>query len=119
MFDVDFKSTVPIFEQIVQQVGKYIALGLLKPNDQLPTIRTLAKDLGINPNTVAKAYHECELNGMIYSLPGKGSYVSTTDNGVNELVRSSYLDLLHYGQRLLDLGESKERILEVMEEKLS
>lgn len=54
--------------------------GTLNENDQLPSVRSFAKDAGVNPNTVAKAYQELERNGIIYSVPGRGSFIAKTDN---------------------------------------
>ena len=76
MFPLDYKSRLPINEQLNKSISKMAALGALEPNEQLPSVRTLAQDLGINPNTVQKAYQLLEQNGIIYSVPGKGSYIS-------------------------------------------
>lgn len=112
MFNINTKdTTTPIFEQIIQQVAKNIALGILKPNEQIPTIRTLAKELGVNPNTVSKAYHECEVAGLIYSIPGKGSFVSKQDDGIITLVDSTYRTLDMTLNNLRDLGEQPNEIL--------
>lgn len=112
MFNINTKdTTTPIFEQIIQQVAKNIALGILKPNEQIPTIRTLAKELGVNPNTVSKAYHECEVAGLIYSIPGKGSFVSKQDDGIITLVDSTYRTLDMTLNNLRDLGEQPHEIL--------
>ncbi|WP_240915971.1 GntR family transcriptional regulator [Erysipelothrix sp. HDW6C] len=110
MISINTKSTTPIFEQIVQQVGKYIALGVLKPHEQLPTVRVLAKELGINPNTVSKAYHECEMNELIYSIPGKGSFVTDATEGVNTIVYDAYAQFLKAHNQLKELGETEEAI---------
>lgn len=118
MFTLNSKSPVPIFEQIVEQVGKYITLGVLKPNDQLPTVRTLAKELGINPNTVAKAYKICEETNLIYSEIGKGYFVSNTKAGVSNVLEGAYNDLLRATQYLISIGESKEQIIQHIEKEL-
>lgn len=116
MFKINTRSDVPIFEQIILEVGKFIALGILKPHDQLPTVRSLAREMGINPNTVSKAYHECEMRGLIYSHPGKGSFVSDTNHGVKELIDTTYDQLRSITVRLLELGERKTSIIKVIEE---
>lgn len=118
MFTLNPRSPIPIFEQIVEQVGKYITLGVLKPGDQLPTVRTLAKELGINPNTVAKAYKICEERNLIYSELGKGYFVSATNVGVNHVVDSAYTDLMNASKYLLSLGETKEDIILFIEKEL-
>lgn len=78
MFSIDFQSRVPIYEQIVKQVQNFIATGILKENEQLPSVRQIAYDLGINPNTIQRAYSELEHMGIIVSVVGKGNFV--TDN---------------------------------------
>ena len=74
MFNIDIRSTVPIYEQLVQQVKRSVVQGLLKPGDALPSVRRLAADTGINPNTVAKAYRELEHQKVIITIRGKGKY---------------------------------------------
>ncbi len=76
LFYVDFKSRRPIYEQLVENVSSLVLRGILKPNDSIPSVRQLAQELGINPNTIHKAYAELERRGIIYSSPGRGSFVS-------------------------------------------
>ena len=76
MFSVDLTSRTPIYEQIYQKIVSLILSGVLTENEQLPSVRSLAKSTGVNPNTVAKAYQELERNGVIYSVPGRGSFIS-------------------------------------------
>lgn len=111
MFSINLKDSKPIFEQIIDQVSQYIALGVLKENEQLPPIRGLARTLGINPNTVAKAYHECESTGLIYSIPGKGSFVSANNTGLKNVKEEAYQDLYLAFRNLRKLGEDKDKII--------
>lgn len=76
MFLLDLQSKVPIFEQIQMQILRFIDVGALAPGDKLPSIRSLAHENGINPNTVAKAFAELEQSGYVYSVPKKGYYVA-------------------------------------------
>lgn len=76
MFIIDNRSSVPIYEQLQQQVIDAVTSGVLVADDQLPAVRVLASQLGINPNTVQKAYQYLEHAGWIMSVSGKGSYVS-------------------------------------------
>src|SRR5262249_56617006 len=75
-FQRDPNSGVPIYRQIKDQVGYGIAAGLLRPGDQLPTVRALAVELSVNPNTVIKAYSELEQEGIVTSEQGSGTFVS-------------------------------------------
>lgn len=76
MFAIDLRSRVPIYEQLVQNIVHLIAEGVLQPDDQLQSVRSLARELGINPNTVQKAYQELESKGLIYQAAGRGSFVA-------------------------------------------
>lgn len=76
MFQVDFASRRPIYEQIVNNIIQLTSVGVIKSGDKLPPVRTLAAQIGINPNTVAKAYRILEGDGYIFSAVGKGSFVT-------------------------------------------
>lgn len=76
MFQIDFAAREPIYEQLFMSVVRLAAAGVLKPGDKLPPVRVVAADLGINPNTAAKAYRELESQGYIYSSVGRGSYLT-------------------------------------------
>jgi GntR family transcriptional regulator len=73
---LDFHSGVPVYRQIIDQVRGGIASGSLAVGDQLPTVRQLAVDLAINPNTVARAYRELELGGLLETHQGTGTFIS-------------------------------------------
>lgn len=75
-FSLDPHSGVPAYRQIIDQVRGGIASGSLKAGDQLPTVRQLAVDLSINPNTVVRAYRELELSGLLESNQGTGTFIS-------------------------------------------
>lgn len=75
MIDIDLRSRTPIYEQIKEQIMLLIQLGILKPHEQLPSIRELSKQLGLNVNTVKRAFSSLAHDGVIYSLPGRGSYI--------------------------------------------
>ncbi len=75
-FILDNKSGVPFYRQIIQMVEYNIAIEKLKPGDKLPTVRSLAVDLKINPNTVAKAYTELEIRGLVNTQVGSGTFIS-------------------------------------------
>lgn len=82
MFSIDLTSRVPIYEQIYNKIIELAVSGTLAENEQLPSVRSLAKDAGVNPNTVAKAYQELERKGVVYSVPGRGSFISSVDNSI-------------------------------------
>lgn len=75
IFTVDPRSGVPIYLQLIEQVKRGVALGTLAPGEQLPTVKALALELTVNPNTVARAYRDLERDGVIETSPGRGSFV--------------------------------------------
>ncbi len=75
IFTVDPRSGIPIYLQIIEQVKRSVALGLLASGEQLPTVKQLALDLTVNPNTVARAYRDLEHDGVIETASGRGSFV--------------------------------------------
>ena len=76
MLELDLQSRQPIYEQLKSQISRMVLTGDLQPHDQLPSVRMFARDLGINPNTVQKAYQDLERDGIIYSAAGRGCFVS-------------------------------------------
>ena len=76
MFQIDKFGRTPIYEQVIEQVERLVASGVLKPDDQLPSVRALSQELSVNPNTLQKAYSELERCGVSYSVPGNGRFVS-------------------------------------------
>ena len=76
MISINFGSRTPVYQQLYDDVVRLASLGILKSNTKLPPVRVLATELGINPNTVQKAYKMLESDGYIYSMVGRGSFVS-------------------------------------------
>ena len=75
MIKLDYQSRIPIYKQIQDSIVEMILLGVYTENTQLPSVRSLAVELGINPNTIQKAYQELESAGIIFSVTGKGSFI--------------------------------------------
>jgi len=91
---LDLATGVPAYRQIIDQVLGAIASGTLSGGDQLPTVRQLAVDLSINPNTVVRAYRELEIRGILTTQQGIGTFVTTQPVPVDEAVRQRQLDQL-------------------------
>ena len=91
---VDIKSGVPFYRQIIDQVRSAIATGRLSPGDRLPTVRQLAVDLSVNPNTVARAYTELELTGLVETQMGSGTFVGPQRVEQDDVERRRLLDQL-------------------------
>jgi GntR family transcriptional regulator len=79
-FRIDLQSGVPAYRQIIDQVTGGLAAGALSSGEQLPTVRQVAVDLSINPNTVMRAYRELEIRGVLESLQGTGTFISQQDS---------------------------------------
>jgi GntR family transcriptional regulator len=118
MFATDLKSGVPLYRQIIEQVKFGIARGNLAPGDQLPTVRQLAVDLSINPNTVIRAYRELEIEGILETHQGSGTFIGTRKPEIDPLEKQRMLsqiltDLLarasSYGLTLDDVLEGLRR----------
>ncbi|MCC8042356.1 MAG: GntR family transcriptional regulator [Oscillospiraceae bacterium] len=82
MFDIDLQSRTPIYEQLYKWVVELVMTHRLSRGDKLPSVRDIAKQLGINPNTVSKAFGLLERDGVICTVPGKGSFVSDKNKDI-------------------------------------
>lgn len=76
MITINYQSRIPIYEQIVDRFEMLITTGVLKPGDQMPSVRSLSVKLAINPNTIQKAFNQLENEGYIYPVKGRGSFVA-------------------------------------------
>lgn len=114
MIVVNGQSSTPIYQQIIEQVLAQIASGILVHDDPLPGIRTMAKDLGINPNTVVKAYTELEREGFVYSLTGKGYYVSTTEKDHSDLMALKLSELRKDIEYVKHFGVTEKTLIDMI-----
>lgn len=116
MISIDNRSRIPIYEQLINGFKLQIMNGVLLPDEKLPSVRQLAQELTINPNTIQKAYRELEHLGYTYSVPGKGSFVNTIQNEMNKERINMLTETLHKTvQELLFLGLTKEEIIAAIE----
>lgn len=99
MIMLDYKDTRPIYEQVVEKFQTLILKGVLEPDTQLPSVRSLAVELSINPNTIQRAYGELERQGFIYTIKGRGGFV-------------------RYNERLLEIRKQRlaDQLAKVMKE---
>lgn len=110
MFDIDLQSRVPIYEQLYKKTVELVMKGILKENAQMPSVRSLAKELGVNPNTVAKAYQELERNGIINSLTGRGSFIAPINH--ESLKAYAFGDFDKAVREALDAGVAKDELID-------
>lgn len=115
---IDYQDSRPIYEQIVENFKVQIYKGILQPDDQMPSVRSLAMELSTNPNTVQKAYAELERQGFIYTVKGRGNFVkgndTLMDNKKEELI-SAIVELFTEAQ---ELGISIEDIVEEIKKRV-
>lgn len=112
MINIDTRSREPIYLQLEKQIIKLINLGVYDINSPLPSVRTMACELGVNPNTVAKAYKELEQQQVIYTIVGKGVYVSKNNTDqIKRLIEEQLKNLLSESK---SCGLKKEEIIEMI-----
>ena len=90
-FNINHSSDRPVYQQIMDQIKRDIALGRLIKNEKLPTVRQLAGQLTINPNTIAKAYRQLEQQGIIVTKAGAGAFVANLDSSLSRSVREKLI----------------------------
>jgi GntR family transcriptional regulator len=120
-FSLDPANGIPIYRQIIQQIEYAVLSGRMRPGDRLPTIRSLAVALKINPNTIAKAYGELEIRGILTTQVGSGTYISdktplpgeavSAEEGLNRKIRE-VLD--RFIQDMKDLGVEGEKLVSMV-----
>lgn len=117
MFLLNPRSKQPLYEQLVEQLRRQIVLGGMKAGAAMPSVRQLATELGINPNTIQKAYRRMEEEGMILSIPGKGSFVS---DDLADMLTKQREDQRSKARQMLqacrETGLTKEEITQMVEE---
>ncbi|SHJ42654.1 GntR family transcriptional regulator [Tepidibacter formicigenes] len=117
MFELDLRSRLPIYEQLVEKFKELIINEVLKTDEKLPSVRMLARNLTINPNTIQKAYRELERQGYIYSIKGKGSFVNPSEQISNhEKLLKIKKELVKILSEALYLGMKKEDIIQMLSE---
>lgn len=115
MISINYKDPRPVYEQIKDGFKKLILAGIMENGEKMPSVRIMAMDLAINPNTIQRAYRELEQEGFIYSVAGKGSFVGD----VNELTDKHVVEMLEKLEKLVEemkqSGVSRDRILEMVD----
>jgi len=125
MFQLDMRSGKTVCEQVVDNIKEMIMIGVLPEEEKLPSVRDLSRQLTINPNTVQKAFKELERDGYIYTVTGRGTFVSprsnikTDDSKVNEALSKAvdtFKSLTYLG---LEPEEAKARIISEIDRQIS
>lgn len=113
LFSIDLTSRVPIYEQLYKKIVELVIKGVLTEQTQMPSVRSLAKELGVNPNTVAKAYSQLEHDGVIYSVGGRGSFVAKINH--ENLKKYAFEDFDNAVNEALDAEVTQSELVERIE----
>ena len=115
MLRIDYKSGLPIYDQIYRGIVKMAAAGAFGGDGQLPSVRSVAQELGVNPNTVQKAYGLLERDGVICSLPGKGSFLTGEQNAVDKQWEEAVQKVRVSAREALDCGVALGELLSAVQ----
>jgi len=115
MIILDYKDRRPIYEQIIEKLEELMLLGVLKENDPMPSVRSLAMDLSINPNTIQRAYAELERRGYIYVVKGKGSFVAESSAMKENRKKELLIQVSEIIDEAIRLGISDQELKHMVE----
>ena len=115
MVHLDYRDARPIYSQIVDGFRDQILAGVLSPGDKLPSVRDLAAELAINPNTIQRSYRELESQGWIYSVPGKGSFVQGVPQATAAETQALTEEFDKLTALLLKLGLTRRELIDRIE----
>lgn len=116
MIALDYRDKRPLYEQVKEKLTNLIAAGALPENEKLPSVRALAMELAINPNTVQRAYRELESEGFIYTVQGRGNFVSGSDMWQNSKLREIMHDIRSLFEQALSFGITKSELIALVEQ---
>ena len=119
MLLLDHKSRLPIYTQLYQEILRLSALGAMVPGEQLPSVRALAQELGVNPNTVQKAYQMLERDGILNSVTGRGSYIAENLSAAEQRRKDACQRLCQAVDEAVNAGVDKQQILSLVQSRLS
>lgn len=115
MLGINYRDGRPIYEQVVDEIEHMVVHGVLEPDSQLPSVRQMAAELSINPNTIQRAYSELESRGVIYSVKGKGNFVSPNAAALRERrLRDLQVQITELVRTARELGVSDAQLMEWM-----
>lgn len=115
MILIDYKDRRPIYEQVIEKFQQMILCGALEPDSPMPSVRSLAMELSLNPNTIQRAYQELERQGYIYTLKGKGSFVSDSMKAAGNKRREIQEELDRCVSNAIMAGIAKDELRNMLE----
>ncbi len=116
MISLNYRDARPIYEQLKERLRQLILSGAIREGERLPSVRELATELTINPNTIMRAYRELETEGFVYSIQGKGTFagkLSEVDAGRKQLLLQKFRES---AKELLQLGVSTEELSQILQQ---
>lgn len=116
MILLDYKDRRPVYEQVVEKFQQMILCGALQQGEAMPSVRSLAMELSVNPNTVQRAYQELERAGYIYSIKGKGSFVSSTGDAAESKRKELMEEFKACVEKSLAAGVKDKALTEILAE---
>lgn len=116
MIFIDYQDARPIYEQVVERFKLLILRGVLQADDRLPSVRNLAVELSINPNTIQRAYAELERQGYIYTVKGKGNFVSESHRFLEKYKEELFAQFRKICKVALETGITKEELMKCVSE---
>ena len=114
MITLDSRDKRPIYEQIIEGIQKLIVSGVFKADEKLPSVRSLAMEMSINPNTIQRAYMQLEQEGWIYSVKGKGNFVSEKERWLSSKKKAALDSLSKEIEKAMEFGVTKEEIINLL-----
>ena len=116
MIRLDYRDSRPIYEQVRDGLRRLMVTGVMQPGEQLPSVRSLAMELAINPNTIQRAYRELEADGYILSVAGKGSFVAQVDQLAEQQKKQAVDAFRAAAQKLRQLGLTQAQLAQLLTE---
>lgn len=119
MILIDYKDRRPIYEQVIEKFQQMILCGALQAGESMPSVRSLAMELSLNPNTIQRAYQELERNGYIYTVKGKGSFVSDSVDAAKSKRRELQAELRDYVEKAFAAGIAEQELTDMLTESIA
>ena len=116
MISLDYRDSRPLYQQVKDNLRRMMLTGLLPPDEKLPSVRSLATQLAINPNTIQRAYRELEADGYILSVAGKGSFVAQVDQLAEQQKKQAVDAFRAAAQKLRQLGLTQAQLAQLLTE---
>ena len=118
LINIDYQDKRPIYEQVFEKLQNLIVKGVLTENDKIPSVRNMAIELSINPNTIQRAYQELEREGYIYTVKGRGNFVSGREQWQSDKIGRCISVLQDAAAELYHLGVDRDSIVSRIDERI-